>query len=45
MAVKLTLSPEQIVGEAGVTETTGVGSTVTVTVCVDVQPLVVPVTV
>ena len=44
-AVRLTLSPEQIVGEAGVTDTTGAGFTVTVTVLIDVQPLFVPVTV
>ena len=45
VAVRLTLSPEQMVADEGVTDTTGVGFTVTVTFCVDVQPLIVPVTV
>jgi hypothetical protein len=45
LAESATLAPLQIVGEAGVTDTTGAGSTVTVTVLVDVQPLAVPVTV
>ena len=45
MAVKLTLSPEQIVGDKGVTEIPGTLVTVTVTFALDVQPAEVPVTV
>ena len=45
LAERDTFAPLQIEGEAGVTDTTGVGFTVTVTFCVDVQPLIVPVTV
>jgi len=45
LAVNDTLPPGQIVGAAGATVTVGVGLTVRTTVCVPLQPVVVPVTV
>ena len=44
-AVKLTLSPEQIIAVEGVTEILGTLVTVTITFALVVQPAVVPVTV
>ena len=40
-----TLLPEQMVADDGATVTVGVGLTVTLTVCVALHPLLVPVTV
>lgn len=45
LAKSPTLLPEHIVADGGATVTVGVGLTVTCTVCVALQPLVVPVTV
>ena len=46
LAVNTTLPPEHIGdGDDGLTVTVGVGVTVIVTVCVPLQPFVVPVTV